>query len=137
MATAGGSIQLKVSKSTLSMFLRTKCDKELFLSLHDKKAMAAAGLPEPIKRPGIGTLAVHGKDFEIGRNDQLVRLFGGIVQYSKNANQYGTVDLQSILTAVTSAPQLILQGHFSIGAQQSTVLSTIGVDAADISQIPP
>jgi len=137
MATAGGSIQLKVSKSTLSMFLRTKCDKELFLSLHDKKAMAAAGLPEPIKRPGIGILAVHGKDFEIGRNDQLVRLFGGIVQYSKNANQYGTVDLQSVLTAVRSAPQLILQGHFSIGAQQSTVLSTIGVDAADISQIPP
>lgn len=137
MATAGSPIQLKVSKSTLSMFLRTKCDKELFLSLHDKKAMASAGLPEPIKRPGIGILAVHGKDFEVVRNDQLVRLFGGIVQCSRNADQYGTVDLQAVLTAVTSVPQLILQGHFSIGAQQSTVLSTLGLDAVDISQVPP
>lgn len=137
MATAGGPIQLKVSKSTLSMFLRTKCDKELFLSLHDKTAMAAVGLPEPIKRPGIGILAVEGKEFEIGRNDQLVRLLGSIVRYSKSATQYGNVDLQAALTAVTAVPHLILQGHFSIVAQQTTVLSTIGVDAADIPMVPP
>lgn len=138
MATAGGStIQLKVSKSTLSMFLRTKCDKELFLSLHEKAAMAGVGLPEPIKRPGVGRLAVEGKEFEVDRNDQLVRLFGGIVHYSKRASQYGNIDLEAALTAVTSVPQLILQGHFSVGAQQSTVLSTIGVDAADIALVPP
>ncbi|HEK1214092.1 TPA: AAA family ATPase [Pseudomonas aeruginosa] len=137
MTTAGGSIQLKVSKSTLSMFLRTKCDKELFLSLHDKTAMAGAGLPEPIKRPGIGILAVHGKEFEVVRNDQLVRLFGGIVRYSKSTNQYGNVDLQAALSAVISAPQLILQGLFSIGAQQPSVLSTIGIDASDIPLVPP
>ncbi|HHE8275469.1 TPA: AAA domain-containing protein [Pseudomonas aeruginosa] len=136
MATAGGSIQLKVSKSTLSMFLRTKCDKELFLSLHDKTAMAAALLPEPIKRPGIGILAVEGKEFEVGRNDQLVRLFRSAVSYSKNATQYGDVDLQAALTAVTSVPHLILQGHFSIFTQQSAVLSTIGVDTADIPLVP-
>lgn len=40
MATAGAAPSLKVSKTTLSMFLRTRCDKELFLSLHDKKHMA-------------------------------------------------------------------------------------------------
>ncbi len=137
MATAGGSIQLKVSKSTLSMFLRTKCDKELFLSLHDKTAMAAALLPEPIKRPGIGILAVEGKEFEVGRNDQLVRLFRSAVSYSKNATQYGDVDLQAALTAVTSVPHLILQGHFSIFTQQSAVLSTIGVGTADIPLVPP
>lgn len=137
MATAGGPIHLKVSKSTLSMFLRTKCDKELFLSLHDKTAMSAAGLPEPIKRPGIGILAVEGKEFEIARNDQLVQLFGGSVRYSKNATQYGNIDLEAALTAVTLVPHLILQGHFSIVAQQPTVLSIIGVDAADISLVPP
>ena len=65
MATAAATPVLKVSKSTLSMFLRTRCDKELFLSLHDKKHMASAGLPTPIKRPGIGILAVEGKDFGV------------------------------------------------------------------------
>lgn len=137
MAIAGGPTQLRVSKSTLSMFLRTKCDKELFLSLHDKKTMAAAGLPEPIKRPGIGLLAVEGAQFEIGRNDQLVRLFGGIISYSKTATQYGNVDLQAALSGVTSFPRLILQGHFSIAAQQPKVLSTIGVDATNIPWVPP
>lgn len=137
MATAGSFIQLKVSKSTLSMFLRTKCDKELFLSLHDKSAMAGAGLPEPIKRPGIGILAVQGKEFEVDRNDQLVRLFGGIVRYSKSASQYGNVDLEAALKSVTLVPHLILQGHFSLGARQATVLSTIGVDTANIPQVPP
>lgn len=137
MATAGGSISLKVSKSTLSMFLRTKCDKELFLSLHEKAAMAGAGLPEPIKRPGIGILAVEGKEFEVARNDQLVRLFGGIVQYSKKASQYGNLSLQAILSAVTAVPQLVLQGHFSISAQQPAVLAAIGLDATDIPLVPP
>lgn len=137
MAIAGGPTQLRVSKSTLSMFLRTKCDKELFLSLHDKKTMAAAGLPEPIKRPGIGLLAVEGAHFEIGRNDQLVRLFGGIISYSKTATQYGNIDLQAALSGVTSFPRLILQGHFSIAAQQPKVLSTIGVDATNIPWVPP
>lgn len=137
MATAGGSIALKVSKSTLSMFLRTKCDKELFLSLHDKAAMAGAGLPEPIKRPGIGILAVEGKEFEVARNDQLVRLFGGIVQYSKRASQYGNLELQAVLNSVRAVPLLVLQGHYSISAQQSAVLAAIGLDAADIAQVPP
>lgn len=137
MATVGNPVRLKVSKSTLSMFLRTKCDKELFLSLHDKAAMAAAGLPEPIKRPGIGVLAVEGKEFEVDRNEQLVRLFSGIVSYSRNVAQYGNVDLQASLTALTLVPHFILQGHFSIVAQQSTVLSTIGVDAAEIPLVPP
>jgi hypothetical protein len=137
MATAGGSIALKVSKSTLSMFLRTKCDKELFLSLHEKTAMAGAGLPEPIKRPGIGILAVEGKEFEVARNDQLVRLVGGIVQYSKKASQYGNLELQAVLNSVGAVPQLVLQGHFSISAQQSAVLAAIGLGPADIALVPP
>lgn len=137
MTTAASPIQLKVSKSTLSMYLRTKCDKELFLSLHDKTAMAAAGLPEPIKRPGIGILAVEGKEFEIGRNDQIIRIFGDISSYAKNNTQYGNIDLQTSLIKAQSAPHIILQGHFSIVADQSSVLARIGVDATDIPLIPP
>lgn len=136
MATARTSA-MKVSKSTLSMFLRTRCDKELFLSLHDKTSMAGAGLPQPIKRPGIGTLAVQGKEFEVDRNDELVRLFGAIVTHRLNGKQYADVDLHRTLTGLTAAPALILQAKFSITHQQPNVLARIGLTAADIASIPP
>lgn len=137
MATAGASPSLKVSKTTLSMFLRTRCDKELFLSLHDKKHMASAGLPAPIKRPGIGILAVEGKEFELDRNDSLVRLFPGMVDFSKTSATYNDMDLHAALSGLTTAPRLILQGSFSVAGHQSAVLSRIGLSAADQSLIPP
>lgn len=136
MATSLVAVSLKVSKSTMSMFLRTKCDKELFFSLHDKKKMSAAGLPEPIKRPGIGLLAVEGREFEVDRNDTLNRLFPGLVQFSKLGAKYNNVDLHAELTRLTSPQALILQGLFSIGAQQATVLSNIGLSPADVMVVP-
>ncbi|MBB2932788.1 AAA domain-containing protein [Paraburkholderia silvatlantica] len=136
MATGPAAISLKVSKSTLSMFLRTRCDKELFLSLHDKTTMAAAGMPQPIKRPGIGVLAVQGKEFEIDRNDALVRLFGNVVRLSKSGGTYRDVDLQAELTRLTSSPTLILQGRFSVAAHQATVLSNVGLSPTDAAVVP-
>ncbi|BBF84008.1 DNA helicase [Aquitalea magnusonii] len=137
MATAPAAISLKVSKSTLSMFLRTRCDKELFLSLHDKTTMAAAGLPEPIKRPGIGLLAVEGKEFEVDRNDMLVRLFPTVVKFSKPGATYNDVDLHAELTRLAGAPSLILQGRFSVGTQRATVLANIGLLPSDAAVVPP
>ena len=137
MATAGAAPALKVSKSTLSMFLRTRCDKELFLSLHDRRQMASAGLPAPIKRPGIGILAVEGKEFELDRNDALVRLFPGMVDFSKSSATYNDMDLHATLSGLGTAPRLILQGSFSVASQQPAVLSRIGLSAADQSLIPP
>ncbi len=137
MTTSGAAPALKVSKSTLSMFLRTRCDKELFLSLHDKKQMASAGLPAPIKRPGIGILAVEGKEFELDRNDALVRLFPGMVEFSKTSATYNDMDLHATLSRLTMTPRLILQGSFSVADQQPSVLGQIGLSAGDQSLIPP
>lgn len=126
----------KVSKSTLSMFLRTRCDKELFLSLHDRVTMGAAGLPDPVKRPGIGTLSVEGRHFEVERNDQLVRLFPGIIHYGRGQNSYNDVPLEPTLLALTSEPALILQGRFSILSQKAQTLHNIGLSPADIATVP-
>jgi hypothetical protein len=135
--TAPGRVQLRVSKSTLSMFLRTRCDKELFLSLHhDKAAMGGAGLPQPIKRPGIGTLAVEGREFEVDRNDQLVLMFGPLVTYQRRGTQYGDVDLYRTLGSLAAAPALVLQGRFSIAQKQAAVLARIGVPSSDITDVP-
>ena len=134
---AQSSAGLRVSKKTLSMYLRTRCDKELFLSLHDPKLMVASGLPEPIKRPGIGILAVEGKQFEADRNDLLVQLFPSLVQATKKGNQYADRSLEADLLAMRAVPGLILQGRFSIGSTHvASVLKQIGVTAAAIPLIP-
>lgn len=130
-------VALRVSKKTLSMFLRTRCDKELFFSLHDPENMATAGLPEPIKRPGIGILALEGREFEVDRNDQLTQLFPSIIKFTKAGKKYADKDLLTELSALTSAPALILQGRFSITAHQAAVLGHIGLSATDVSTIPP
>lgn len=137
MPTRPAAIPLKVSKSTLSMFLRTRCDKELFLSLHDKARMGSAGLPVPIKRPGIGILAVEGKEFELERNDTLVRLFPSLVKFSKSGATFNEISLQDQLSRLTGAQAIILQGKFSISAHQVGVLANIGVTPTDIGVVPP
>ena len=137
MATSPAVAPLKVSKSTMSMFLRTRCDKELFLSLHDKKTMASLGLPEPIKRPGIGILAVEGKEFELERNDALVQLFPGLVEFSKSGTAYSDLDLHTVLTRLSTPMALILQGRFSVGKQQAAVLTRIGLPPSDAALVPP
>src|SRR5688572_10370509 len=112
----------KISKSTLSMFLRTRCDKELYLSLHNRETMGAAGLPKPVKRPGIGVLSVEGKAFEIERNDQLVRLFPNIAKYSKASTSYDDVKLEPTLLGVIAPPVIVLQGKFSITSHKAQTL---------------
>jgi hypothetical protein len=135
LATAP-ALALKVSKSTLSMFLRTRCDKELFLSLHEKTQMGAGGLPAPIKRPGIGILAVQGNEFEVERNDTLVRLFPTAIEYSKSGTTYNDVELFRTLTTLSTSPKLILQGKFSVAGRQASVLANIGLSSTDAAQVP-
>jgi len=118
------------------MFLRTRCDKELYLSLHDNATMGAAGLPEPLKRPGIGTLSNEGRQFEVERNDQLVSLFLGLVRHNRTASKYIDIDLETNLLGVSTAPALILQGKFSISVIKAQTLQNIGLSSADIALVP-
>ena len=117
------------------MFLRTQCDKELFLSLHEKRAMVTSELPVPVKRPGIGVLAQEGQEFESQRNDQLVEVFGDIVRYEKGV-KYNDIDLETQLLEITSAPAIILQGKFSISSNKSETLQNIGLSRIDICDVP-
>ena len=98
--------------------------------------MASAGLPAPIKRPGIGVLAVEGREFEVERNEQLVRLFPSIAVFTRSNNKFADVDLRRALSTVQNIPALILQGRFSVRTQQQQVLRTIGIPHGDIPLIP-
>jgi len=137
MSNSAAAPVLSVSKKSLSMFLRTRCQKELFLSLYRGPDMAGLNLPEPIKRPGIGTLSVEGKAFEASRNDELAAMFPGIVRAKKSNTEYTYLDLASELTNLVSAPALVLQGKFSVKGHQQPILAKIGIGPADIALVPP
>src|SRR5690625_5157905 len=131
----------RISKSTLSMFLRTKCDRELYLSLHKDSELARHSMPVPLQaRPGIGVLQTAGRDFEDERNDQLIQAFGSSVIYhpdKNSANKPVKAPLASLLSKVVVLPSIILQGKFDPVMFQNLVLANIGLQPAQIAQMPP
>lgn len=127
----------KVSKSTLSMFLRTRCDRELYLSLHDNRSIGSLGLPEPVKRPGIGTLSLAGRELELERNDQVVRLFGTSAIFNRGASKFNDIDLSSALLNLQNCPSVVIQPKFSVDRIKQQILQAIGVSTQDAALIPP
>lgn len=131
----------RISKSTLSMFLRTKCDRELYLSLHEDSELEANGMPVPLQaRPGIGVLQTAGRDFEDERNHQLIQAFGSLVIYQPDkggANKPVKASLASLLGKVTALPSIILQGKFEPTTFQNAAMANIGVQPGQIAQVPP
>ena len=123
------------------MFLRTKCDRELFLSLHEDSELETHSMPVPLQaRPGIGVLQTAGRDFEDERNDQLIQAFGSLVIYQSDkagANKPVKAPLASLLGKITALPSIILQGKFEPATFQNSVLANIGIPSAKIAQVPP
>lgn len=140
MGWATNMARKRISKSTLSMFLRTKCDRELYLSLHEDSELDANGMPVPLQaRPGIGVLQTAGRDFEDERNDQLILAFGSLVMYQPDkggANKPVKAPLASLLGKVTALPSILLQGKFEPSAFQNAVMANIGLQPAQVAQVP-
>lgn len=131
----------RISKSILSMFLRTKCDRELFLSLHEESELAANNMPVPLQaRPGIGVLQGAGQDFELERNAELIKIFGAAVLYQPDkasSSKPVKISLGKLLSRVTTTPSFLLQGKFEPSSFQADVLTNIGLSASQASIIPP
>lgn len=130
----------RISKSTLSMFLRSKCDRELYLSLHEGSELESNSMPVPLQaRPGIGVLQTAGRDFEDIRNDQLMKAFGNLIicQRDKSGSKPVKASLGILLSLVTTTPSIILQGKFDSSSFQDGVMANIGLQPDQISQVPP
>jgi hypothetical protein len=126
-----------VSKSAFSMFLRTLCDRELYLSLfsNSPKELAAAGIPIPLKsRPGVQFITASGVAFENEQYDILATALPGHVAHADNGKK--SVPLKASIAAVKS-PTLILQPAFEPEQFRDAFLKNIGVDPADQPLIPP
>ena len=123
------------------MFLRTKCDRALYLALHEESELAKNKLPIPLMaRPGIGVLKTAGRDFEAERNDQLIQIFGSMVIYQPDkggAKKPINAPLASLLTKVTALPSIILQGKFEPTKFQKTAMENLSLHPGEIAWVPP
>ena len=105
----GGVPERELSKSKFAMYLRTKCDRELYLSLFKNrpKELAAAGIPPPLKsRRSVQIITASGRAFEYEQYDRLLSSLPTFVVHA--ANGRGKVDLGQALHGL-AAPALILQ----------------------------
>lgn len=126
----------KISKSKFSMYLRTLCDKSLYLSLFSNNAedLAKAGVPVPLKtRPGVQLITKSGKEFEAEQYDYVIANLPGNVFHK--ANGRAPVDLTEALSKIT-ASTLILQPTIAPESYRNFVLKNLGVDATQFGLIP-
>jgi hypothetical protein len=109
------------------MFLRTLCDRELYLSLfsNNPAALDAAGIPVPLKsRPGVQIITSSGREFEYEQFDLLINALPRYVVH-KNAGRTG-IDLTAVLGGVT-LPAFILQPEIDPEAFRDFALTKLGV----------
>ncbi|WBA84393.1 hypothetical protein [Endozoicomonas sp. GU-1] len=130
------TVRKRISKSTMSMFFRTACDRELYLSLHTgkKENIESAGLSVPLKsRPGVQIITKAGNDFERGQYEMLVRELPGNVVFEPSFND---VDLLKTLSTHV-ADKLIIQPAIEPETFRDTVLGNLGLSHSEQSLIPP
>jgi hypothetical protein len=125
-----------VSKSKFSMYLRTLCDRELYLSLfsNNPAALSKAGIPVPLKsRPGVQLITSSGIEFEHEQYDILLSALPNYVVHSDNGKS--NIDLIKALSGITT-PSFILQPAFEPQEFRDAALSNLGVSPQNSKIIP-
>ena len=124
------------SKSKMSMYLRTLCDRELYLSLfsNNPAELEKASIPVPLKsRPGVQLITASGREFEYEQYDVLCSSLPNNVFAKSNGT--APVDLKDALSKITK-PTLILQPQIEPEKTRDTVLTNIGVAKDDQHFVP-
>lgn len=118
------------------MYLRTLCERELYLSLFSNSPveLEKAGIPVPLKsRPGVQLITTSGREFEYEQYDILCSSLPNNV-YAKS-NGTAPVDLKEALSKATK-PTLILQPQIEPEKSRDAILTNIGVAKDDLKFIP-
>ena len=125
-----------LSKSKFSAFLRTKCDRELYLSLFkDADECQKAGIPVPLKsRPGVQLITKSGTEFELEQYDELIRAIPKNVFHKSNGT--APVDPEVILSVLGVSPAFILQPAIEPEEFRNVALDNLNLSAADKALIP-
>ncbi|KRQ17180.1 DEAD/DEAH box helicase [Bradyrhizobium manausense] len=124
------------TKSKMSMYLRTLCERELYLSLFSNNAaeLQKAGIPAPLKsRPGVQLITASGREFEYEQYNILCSSLPNNVFAKSNGT--APIDLSNALAKVND-PTLILQPAFEPEDIREVALTNIGVSAEHLKHIP-
>src|SRR5262249_48450084 len=115
------------TKSKMSMYLRTLCERELYLSLFSNNpgALEKAGIPVPLKsRPGVQLITTSGREFEYEQFNVLCSSLPNNV--FEKSNGTAPVDLSEALSKITTST-LILQPQIEPEDFREAALTNIGV----------
>lgn len=127
----------RFGKNVLSQFLRTRCDKQLRLSLYTPAEILALGWPVPLTaRPAVQILRDTGVEWEQAKMTDLENAFGANVVGQKQNGKFREIDLETILHQNLTSPAFILQSSFVHPNLKDTFLRNIGVAPTVIPQIP-
>jgi hypothetical protein len=125
----------ELSKTKLSLYLRTQCDRELYLSLFNASpaALVANGVPAPLKsRPNVQLVKGAGQTFETEQYKMLQSRLGTHAHYSAS---FGPLDLANALTTAAS-PSACIQPSINVESFRSGLLGNLGLTATEQSLIP-
>jgi hypothetical protein len=131
-----GQHKRELSKSKFSMYLRTMCDRELYLSLfsNNPSALGAAGFPIPLKsRPGVQLITTSGREFEYQQFDFLISSIPNHVVHK--ANGHANVDLGPGLKGL-KGPIFILQPQIEPEEFRDAGFKSLGVSDQESKDIP-
>jgi len=126
-AAKAGGIAPKLSKSTMSMYLRTNCDRELYFSLfksNERKDLVTAQMPPPLSaRPNIQLVTQAGMDFETHEMEMLISELGAanVLHKKKASGQFDDVDLTAALGA-SLTPGVIVQPAIQVTSLRPDLL---------------
>lgn len=126
----------ELGKSKFSMFLRTKCDRELYLSLfsNNPAALSAAGIPVPLKsRPGVQLITTAGREFEYAQYDLLINAVPAHVIHKSNGR--AELDLASALKTAKD-PCFLLQPQIEPEDFRDVAFKNLGVADTAKAYIP-
>lgn len=124
-------------KNVLSQFLRTKCDKQLRLSLYTPTELQSLGWPVPlVARPAVQILRDRGIEWEQAKMADLEGAFGSAIQGDKRNSRFREIELLGVLQRNPPSPTFVLQPSFSDPNLKPTFLTNLGLSTSAITQIP-
>ncbi|SPA10668.1 Superfamily I DNA/RNA helicase [Cupriavidus taiwanensis] len=142
MATAKPKLTARLGKSTLSMYLRTNCDRELYFSLFKSNRQAnliANGMPAPLSaRPNIELVTSAGEEFEAHELEMLLSEMGASAVHCNRPKpgNFNEVNLATALRAV-KVPSFILQPGLDPAPFAGELLTRdFGLSAAEAKDVP-
>ena len=125
-----------LGKSKFSMYLRTKCDRELYLSLFPKKPdlLQAGGIPIPLKsRTDVQLITQSGREFEYEQYDDLINAIPNYVIHKSNGR--AEIDLKEALEAA-EPPCFILQPQIEPEGFRDIIFDNLEITQEARSYIP-